>query len=72
MLVRASQSFIDYPQVLKWSALKGRDSGNDFRISQIASDNSRFLFNLFLYPHVIPSLFTKQLSFLGTDFRFWS
>ena len=49
-----------------------RDSGNDFRIPEIASDSSCFLFILFLYPHVIPSHFSKQLLFLGADFCFWS
>ena len=39
-----------------------RDSGNNLRIPEIASDNSRFSFNLFSYPNVVPShfsLFTK-------------
>ena len=49
-----------------------KDSGNDFRIPKIPLDNSRFSFILFLYPHVIPSRSSKQLSFLGTDFHFWS
>ena len=51
---------------------QSRDSGNDFRILEIMSDNSRFLFNLFLYPHVVPSRFSKRMSFFGTDYRFWS
>ena len=51
---------------------QSRDSGNDFRIPVIASDNSRFLFILFSYPHVISSRYSKGLSFLGADFRFWS
>ena len=45
----------------------GRDSGNDFRVPEIGSDNSRFKFILFSYPHVVPhvvpSRFSKQLSF---------
>ena len=49
---------------------QGTDSGNDFRIPKIALDNSRFLFNLFSYPHVVPSRFSKRLSFLGTDLTF--
>ena len=49
-----------------------RDSGNDFRIPKIGSDNSRFSFILFLYPHVVPSRSSKRPSFLGADFRFWS
>ena len=34
-----------------------RDSGNDFRVPEIGSDNSRFSFIVFLYPHVVPSRF---------------
>ena len=36
------------------SLLAGRDSGNDFRVPKIGSDNSRFSFILFSYHHVVP------------------
>ena len=49
-----------------------RDSGNYFRIPEIALDSCRFSFILFSYPHVVPSCFSKQLLFLGADFCFWS
>ena len=49
-----------------------RDSGNDFWVPEIGSENSHFLFILFLYPHVVPNRFSKRLLFLGADFRFWS
>ena len=51
---------------------RGRDIGDDFWVPEIGSDNSCFLFILFLYPRVVPSRFSKRLSFLGDDFRFWS
>ena len=51
---------------------RGRESGNGFRIPEIASDNSRFSFILFLYPQVVPSRSSERPSFLGADFRFWS
>ena len=38
----------------------------------VASSFRCFSFILLLYPHVVPSHFSKRLSFLGTDFRFWS
>ena len=44
-----------------------RDSGNDFRVPEIGSDNGHFSFL-----HVVSSHFSKQMSFLGYDFRFWS
>ena len=54
-------------------ALPGcRDCGNDFWVPEIGSDNSRFTFILFLYPHVVPSRSFKWPSFLGADFHFWS
>ena len=37
-----------------------RDSGNDSWIPKIGSDNSCFSFILFLYPHVVPSRFSKR------------
>ena len=49
-----------------------RDSGNDFRIPEIASDNSHFSFIIFSYPHVGPSRSSKRPSVLGADFCFWS
>ena len=51
---------------------RGRESGNDFRVPEIGLKNSCFSFILFPYPHVIPSCFSKWLSFLGADFRFWN
>ena len=51
--------------------LQGRDSGNNFQVPEIGSDNNCFLFILFSYPHVVPSRFFKRPSFLGTDFCFW-
>ena len=48
------------------------DSGNDFRVPEIGSDNSCFSFILFLYPHVVPSHSSKWPSFLRADFCFWS
>ena len=53
-------------------ALVVRDSGNNFRVPEIGSDNNRFSFILFSYPHVIPSCSSKRPSFLGADFHFWS
>ena len=44
-----------------------RDSGNDFRVPEIGSDNSGFSFILFSYPHVIPSSSSTRPSFLGAD-----
>ena len=61
-----------YVQGIQPNTPARRDSVNDFWVPEKGSDNSRFLFILFLYPHVVPSRFSKQLSFLGADFRFWS
>ena len=36
-----------------------RDSGNDFWVPKIGSDNSGFSLILFSYPHVVPSHFSK-------------
>ena len=36
----------------------GRDSGNNFWVPEMGSDNSRFSFILFLYPHVVSSHFS--------------
>ena len=36
-----------------------RDSGNDFRIPEIALDNGRFTFILFSFSHVVSTLFFK-------------
>ena len=41
-----------------------KDSGNYFRGPKIGSDNSCSSFILFLYPHVVPSRFSKRQSFL--------
>ena len=44
-----------------------RDSGNDFRIPEIVSDNSCFSFNLFSYPHVVRSRFLELTFVSGAD-----
>ena len=46
--------------------IASRDSGNEFRIPEIAS------FILLLFLHVVSSRFFKRKSFFGTDFCFWS
>ena len=51
----------------------GRDSGNNFRIPEIGSDNSRFLFISFLNPQGVPSRFSWVLSDLTlNERRSWS
>ena len=48
--------------ILAINLVVGRDSGNDFRITEIVLDNSRSSFKLFSYPHVVPSCFSKSLN----------
>ena len=45
-----------------------RDSGNDFWIPEIASDNGRFSFILFSFSHVISTRFFKECRFLELTF----
>ena len=49
-----------------------RDSGNDFWVPEIGSDNGPFSFIFFSFPHVVSSCLFKQMLVLGTDFHFWS
>ena len=44
-----------------------RDSGNDFQVPEIGSDNSHFLFILVLYPRVVPSRFLELTFVSGAD-----
>ena len=55
--------------VVYFEHLLGRDSGNDFRVAKIGSDNGHFWF-FFSFPRVVSSLFFKRMLVLGTDFHF--